>query len=126
MFAPDVTQLIAAAVVSLSVLLAAALLAIDLVPPALERWLDRAAKRPIAAALADTRFARMLALRRVPLQEYVARTEPARLRRAVDACRDCDNASRCEAVLRGYLPAGDYGFCPNRESVTRTLQLRAA
>lgn len=123
MFAPDVTQVITITVVWLSVAMAMALLAMDLVPALLQHFHRRSARSEAIEQMAPLRIVRMLAFRHLPLQQFVARLTPGELSQTIANCRGCTNAARCEAVLQGYLPANDYAFCPSRSTIGRAAQM---
>ena len=123
MLAPDVTQIITTTVVWLSVAMALCLVAMEFVPDLMQQRHHRRARARAIEQMSPLRIVRMLAFRHLPMQDFVARLTPAETQRAIANCRSCTNAARCEAVLQGYLPANDYAFCPNRETIGRAAQL---
>ena len=123
MLAPDVTQIITTTVVWLSVALALGLVAMEFVPDLLLQRHHRRARVQAIEQMSPLRIVRMLAFRHLSMQDFVARLKPDEVGQAIANCRSCTNAARCEAVLQGYLPANDYAFCPNRETIGRAAQL---
>lgn len=125
MLAPDVTQIITTTVVWLSVAMALGLVAMEFVPELVLQRHRRRARAQAIERMSPLRIVRMLAFRHLSMQDFVARLTLAETERVVANCRTCTNAARCEAVLQGYLPANDYTFCPNRETIGRAAQLAA-
>lgn len=124
MFAPDMSPLITSTLVPLFATLALLLLAMAFAPAIKTPWSLRSAKVLARKELSGLRLARMLDLRGVPLREFIAMLRPAQLEHAASNCRNCANVAHCEAVLHGYLPRGDFAFCPNRDAIRRVVQLR--
>ncbi|MFA5941748.1 MAG: hypothetical protein WC809_20555 [Sinimarinibacterium sp.] len=123
MAAPDISYLLIPVVVLFSMLLGATLFAVAFAPDAGARILGRDAKTGIRRELGSLRLGRMLQLRGVGLADFVDRHSARELQQAAADCRECHNAARCEAVLRGFLPGGDYAFCASDAAITRAARV---
>lgn len=119
MSAPDISYLLVPVVVLFSMLLGATLFAVAFAPDAGIRFLGRAARGELRREIGALRLGRMLKLRGVSIGTFADEHSPAQLQQALSACRDCRNASHCEAVLRGFLSGDDYAFCASDAAVAR-------
>lgn len=126
MFATDATQVMTTAVVGLSVVLALILLAMTALPDPYRYSAERFDRRRILGEIMQLPLLRMLRLRGLTPEQFIARLSQPRLQQVTSNCRGCTCKARCEAVLQGYIAAGDYAFCPNRDTIARAAQVMAA
>ncbi len=73
--------------------------------------------------IADLRIMKMLDRRGIDLPDYVMEQDVNEIEKQVTNCGGCETTPQCDEVLDNEAKPGEsFGFCPNREDMTKMKQ----